>query len=104
MLEIAIALIIGFCTRVWLVRVGLPADTTKQNSGDAALSDQGSRSHVRRSKQDHDLRPERRRTYVVEFRTAGGEALAILDPWNGGSGDPAFPGTDAYGLFVPDVP
>ena len=37
-------------------------------------------------------------TYVIEFRTAAGEPLAISI-----RGDPAFPGAEPYGLFVPDV-
>jgi hypothetical protein len=39
-----------------------------------------------------------RRTYVVEFRTAGGEALAISIPRT-----EAFQERMPYGLFVPDV-
>jgi hypothetical protein len=33
-----------------------------------------------RQEPDHDLRPEGRRTYVVEFRTADGDVLAISIP------------------------
>jgi hypothetical protein len=43
-------------------------------------------------------------TYVVEFRTAAGEALAITIP----GGEPRvirhFQERMPYGLFVPDVP
>jgi hypothetical protein len=38
-------------------------------------------------------------TYVVEFRTSGGDVLATSIP----STDPAFQEPMPYGLFVPDV-
>ena len=34
-------------------------------------------------------------TYVVEFKTAAGEALAISDPEDGDCCDPAFSGANA---------
>ena len=39
-------------------------------------------------------------TYVIEFRTAAGEALAISVPRNETAAQERMP----YGLFVPDVP
>jgi hypothetical protein len=37
-------------------------------------------------------------TYVIEFKTAAGEALAISIPPSRGGGDPAFSGT--YALWA----
>jgi hypothetical protein len=47
--------------------------------------------------------PKNDGTYVVEFRTAEGEALAISIPRTETAG-PALPRRMPYGLFVPDVP
>jgi hypothetical protein len=43
-------------------------------------------------------------TYVVEFRTAAGEALAISIPRTGAAAIRHFQERMPYGLFVPDVP
>ena len=43
-------------------------------------------------------------TYVVEFKTAGGEALAISIPRSGASVIRHFLERMPYGLFVPEVP
>jgi hypothetical protein len=43
-------------------------------------------------------------TYVVEFRTAGGEALAISIPRTEAGVIRHFQERMPYGLFVPDVP
>jgi hypothetical protein len=43
-------------------------------------------------------------TYVVEFRTAAGEALAISIPRTEASVVRQFQERMPYGLFVPDVP
>jgi hypothetical protein len=43
-------------------------------------------------------------TYVVEFRTAAGEALAISVPAGETRVLKHFQGRMSYGLFVPDVP
>jgi len=43
-------------------------------------------------------------TYVVEFRTATGEALAISIPRSEASVIRHFQERMPYGLFVPDVP
>jgi hypothetical protein len=43
-------------------------------------------------------------TYVVEFRTAAGEALAISIPRTEAAVIRHFQGRMPYGLFVPDVP
>jgi hypothetical protein len=43
-------------------------------------------------------------TYVVEFRTAAGEALAISIPRTEGGVIRHFQERMPYGLFVPDVP
>jgi hypothetical protein len=43
-------------------------------------------------------------TYVVEFRTAAGEALAISIPWSETVVIRHFQERMPYGLFVPDVP
>jgi hypothetical protein len=43
-------------------------------------------------------------TYVVEFRTAAGEALAISIPQSEASVVRYFQERMPYGLFVPDVP
>jgi hypothetical protein len=48
--------------------------------------------------------PKNDGTYVVEFRTAAGEALAISYPRRRSRGDPVFQERMPYGLFVPDVP
>jgi hypothetical protein len=48
---------------------------------------------------DHDLR-----TYVVKFRTAAGEALAISIPSSETAVLKHFQERMPYGLFVPDVP
>jgi hypothetical protein len=47
--------------------------------------------------------PKNDGTYVVEFRTAEGEALAISIPRTETAG-PALPRRMPYGLFVPDGP
>jgi hypothetical protein len=44
------------------------------------IGDGDERRVGKRSKPDHDLRPEEDGTYIVEFRTADGEALAISIP------------------------
>ena len=43
-------------------------------------------------------------TYVVEFKTAGGEALAISIPRSEARVIPHFQERMLYGLFVPEVP
>jgi hypothetical protein len=43
-------------------------------------------------------------TYVVEFRTTGGEALAISIPRTEAGVIRHFQERMPYGLFVPDVP
>jgi hypothetical protein len=43
-------------------------------------------------------------TYIVEFRTAAGEALAISIPRSEASVARYFQERMPYGLFVPDVP
>ena len=43
-------------------------------------------------------------TYVVEFRTAAGEALAVSIPRSEASVVRHFPERMPYGLFVPEVP
>jgi hypothetical protein len=43
-------------------------------------------------------------TYVIEFRTAAGEALAISVPRNEAAVLKHFQERMPYGLFVPDVP
>jgi len=43
-------------------------------------------------------------TYIVEFRTAAGEALAISIPRTEASVVRYFQERTPYGLFVPDVP
>jgi hypothetical protein len=43
-------------------------------------------------------------TYIVEFRTAAGEALAISIPRNEAGVIRHFQERMPYGLFVPDVP
>jgi hypothetical protein len=43
-------------------------------------------------------------TYIVEFRTAAGEALAISIPRSEASVVRYFQQLMPYGLFVPDVP
>ena len=43
-------------------------------------------------------------TYVIEFRTAAGEALAISMPRNETAVLKHFQERMPYGLFVPDVP
>jgi hypothetical protein len=50
----------------------------------------------------HDLRPEGRR-YVVEFRTAEGDVLAIPVPRTEAHVIRHFQERMPYGLFVPDV-
>jgi hypothetical protein len=42
-------------------------------------------------------------TYVVEFKTSGGDVLATSIPEYRGACDPAFQERMPYGLFVPDV-
>jgi hypothetical protein len=48
--------------------------------------------------------PKEDGTYVVEFRTAGGEALAISIPRTETAVIRHFQERMPYGLFVPDVP
>jgi len=43
-------------------------------------------------------------TYIVEFRTAAGEALAISIPRGEASVVRYFQERMPYGLFVPDIP
>jgi hypothetical protein len=43
-------------------------------------------------------------TYIVEFRTAAGEALAISIPRSEASVIRHFQERMPYGLFVPDIP
>jgi hypothetical protein len=57
-----------------------------------------------RQEPDHDLRAEEYGTYIVEFRTAAGEALAISIPRTEASVIRHFQERMLYGLFVPDVP
>jgi hypothetical protein len=53
---------------------------------------------------DHDYGPKNDGTYVVEFRTAAGEALAISIPSTEASVVRYLQERMPYGLFVPDVP
>jgi hypothetical protein len=48
--------------------------------------------------------PKNDGTYIVEFRTAAGEALAISIPSTESSVVRYFQERMPYGLFVPDVP
>jgi hypothetical protein len=48
--------------------------------------------------------PKNDGTYIVEFRTAQGEALAISIPGNEAAVIRHFQKRMPYGLFVPDVP
>jgi hypothetical protein len=48
--------------------------------------------------------PKRDGTYVVEFRTADGEALAISIPASETRAIRCFQERMPYGLFVPDAP
>jgi hypothetical protein len=48
--------------------------------------------------------PKNGGTYIVEFRTAAGEALAISIPSTEASVVRYFQERMPYGLFVPDVP
>jgi len=48
--------------------------------------------------------PKNDGTYVVEFRAAAGEALAISIPRTEASSGPILPGKYARGLSAPDVP
>ena len=48
--------------------------------------------------------PKNDGTYIVEFRTAAGEALAISIPRSEASVIRHFQERMPYGLFVPDVP
>jgi hypothetical protein len=48
--------------------------------------------------------PKNDGTYVVEFKTAAGEALAISIPRTEASVVRYFQERMPYGLFVPDVP
>jgi hypothetical protein len=48
--------------------------------------------------------PKDNGTYIVEFRTAAGEALAISIPRTEASVVRYFQERMPYGLFVPDVP
>ena len=50
------------------------------------------------------FRPKTDGTYVVEFRTAAGEALAISVPAGETRVLKHFQERMPYGLFVPDVP
>jgi hypothetical protein len=48
--------------------------------------------------------PKNDGTYIVEFKTAAGEALAISIPRNETAVLKHFQERMPYGLFVPDVP
>jgi hypothetical protein len=48
--------------------------------------------------------PKNDGTYIVEFRTAAGEALAISIPSTESSVVRYFQERMPYGLFVPDIP
>jgi hypothetical protein len=48
--------------------------------------------------------PKHDGTYVIEFKTAAGEALAISIPRTEGAVIRHFQERMPYGLFVPDVP
>ncbi len=56
------------------------------------------------SKLTHHVAVERYGTYVVEFKTTAGEALAISVPRNETAAIRHFQERMPYGLFVPDVP
>jgi hypothetical protein len=58
----------------------------------------------RRPKPDHDPRTEADRTYIVEFKTADGEALAISVPAGETRVLKYFQERMPYGLLVPEVP
>jgi hypothetical protein len=66
-------------------------------------SKSASDDHHRREP-DHDLRIKTDGTYVVEFRMADGEALAISIPSSEARVIQYFQERMPYGLFVPDVP
>jgi hypothetical protein len=55
-------------------------------------------------KPHHDFRPKNDGTYVVEFKTVSGEALAISIPRTETAVIRHFQERMPYGLFVPDVP
>jgi hypothetical protein len=63
----------------------------------------GVKRNTGRQKPDHDFGPKNDETYVVEFRTAAGEALAISIPIIETAVIRHFQGRMPYGLFVPDV-
>jgi hypothetical protein len=52
---------------------------------------------------NYDLRPEAGRTYIIEFKTADGESLAISVPVSETRVLNHFQERMPYGLFVPDV-
>jgi hypothetical protein len=62
------------------------------------------RSADDRQEPDHDLRPKGHGIYVVEFRTAEGDVLAISIPRTETCVIRHFQERMPYGLFVPDVP
>jgi hypothetical protein len=57
-----------------------------------------------RQEPDHDLGPTTDGTYIVEFRTAEGEALAISIPRSEAAVLRHFQERMPYGLFLPDAP
>jgi hypothetical protein len=61
------------------------------------------RSSDDRQEPDHDLGPKGDGTYVIEFRTAAGEALAISIPRGETAVIRHFQECMPYGLFVPNV-
>jgi hypothetical protein len=72
--------------------------------GDRPRSIGANRNGSDRQEPDHDLRSEETDgTYVVEFGTADGEALAISVPAGETRVLKHFQERMPYGLFVPDV-
>jgi hypothetical protein len=57
-----------------------------------------------RQEPHHDLWPKTDGTYIIEFKTAAGEALAISIPRTEAPVICYFQARMPYGLIVPDVP
>jgi hypothetical protein len=81
---------------------GSSADIAERNNGDALLSDQGA------PMPDHQNRimiygPKNDGTYIIEFKTAAGEALAISVPAGETRVLKHLQARMPYGLLVPDV-
>jgi hypothetical protein len=55
------------------------------------------------SRQDHQLRAENDGSYLIEFKTANGDSLAISIPRTEADVIKHFQARMPYGLVVPDV-